>query len=161
MARFSDLLGFVCENFPTIYQLDLLHQPLSSLTVLLKTPWNREIEAAAKQCHSLPRVGFSAEGCIPPCQDCHPYYYTSNNKDYNIKLNHSITPEDLGGKENVCMLVFWLPRFGPKGWREDAWKTRIPPHHLRDIWVIHWQQLFHSNAAPIAISLVPLLGGHI
>lgn len=38
MALFSDLLGFVRENFPTIYQLDLLCQPLSSLTVLLKTP---------------------------------------------------------------------------------------------------------------------------
>lgn len=140
--------GFWIWNFLTIYQLDLPRQLLSSPTVPLKTPWNREIDAAAKQYHSLPRVGLCRE--LDPHHDktCHPYYCISNNNDDNITLDHCITAEYLGGRRNDCTLVVWLPWFGPKARGEDAWKTRIPPHHSCDIWAVHWQRLSHSNAAP-------------
>lgn len=98
----------------------------------------------------------------PPCQDCHPYYYTSNNNDDNIKLNHSIAPEELGGKGNVCTLVF----FGFLGLVQRAEGKMLEKQESHPI-IGGSPGWFTDNNSPtvmlcpIVISLASLLGGHI
>lgn len=98
----------------------------------------------------------------PPCQDRHPYYYTSDNNDENIKLNHSITPEELGGKGNVCLLVF----FGFLGLVKMVEGKMLERQESHPI-ICGTSGWFTANNSstemlrPIVISLVSLLGGHI
>lgn len=103
-----------------IFSVSLYH-PLQSSWKLPETERSRQLPNNVTAFQGW----GSAEGCIPPGQNCHPYYDTSSNNN-NIKLNHSISAEKLGGRRNVCMLVFWLPWLGPKGWRQDTWKKKNP-----------------------------------